>query len=104
PRGEAALAGEVLWPGGARLAERFFGGAFGELAPGAVADLVVLEWRPAVPPPAVRQGELALLWAEAPAAWVIVGGEVRLREGRLLGVDEPAVAARAREAAARLLG
>ena len=93
----------MLWPGGARLAGRFFDGAFGALAPGAVADLVILDWRPAVPLPAVPLGDLALLWAGAPAAWAIVGGEVRLREGRLLGVDEPAVAARARAAAARLV-
>ena len=88
----------------ARLAERFFGGTFGVISPGAVADLVVLEWRPAVPLPDVPLGDLALLWAGAPAAWTIVAGEVRLREGRLLGIDEPALAARARAAAARLLG
>jgi 5-methylthioadenosine/S-adenosylhomocysteine deaminase len=104
PRAAEDLAGQVLWPGAARLAGRFFGGTFGELAPGAVADLVVLDWRPAVPPPALPQGDLALLWAGAPAAWTIVGGEVRLREGRLLGVDEDVVAALARAAAARLLG
>jgi hypothetical protein len=33
-----------------------------------------------------------------------VDGEVRLREGRLLGGDEAEIAARAREAAAKLLG
>jgi len=103
PRAAEALTGDVLWPGGPRLAGRFFGGTFGVLEPGAVADLVILDWRPAVPLPALPQGELALLWAGAAAAWAIVGGEVRLREGRLLGVDEAEVAARAREAAARLL-
>jgi hypothetical protein len=56
-----------------------------------------------VPPPALPQGDLALLWAGAPAAWTIVGGEVRLREGRLLGVDEAALATRARAAVARLM-
>ena len=104
PRGAADLVGERLWPATARLAERFFGGTFGVISPGAVADLVVLEWRPAVPLPDVPLGDLALLWAGAPAAWTIVAGEVRLREGRLLGIDEPALAARARAAAARLLG
>ena len=103
PRAAEGLAADVLWPGGPRLAGRFFGGTFGAIEPGAVADLVVLDWRPAVPLPALAQGDLALLWAGAPAAWTIVGGEVRLREGRLLGVDEAEVAARAREAAAKLL-
>jgi len=104
PRAARDLVGQVLWPGAARLAGRFFGATFGELTPGAVADVVILDWRPAVPPPEVPLGDLALLWAGAPAAWAMVGGEVRLREGRLLGVDEDAVAARARAAAARLMG
>jgi hypothetical protein len=51
----------------------------------------------------VSQGDLALLWAGVPAAWVVVGGEVRLREGRVLGVDERQVGALARQAAAALL-
>ncbi len=103
PRAAEDLAGQVLWPFAARLAGRFFGATFGELSPGAAADLVILDWRPAVPPPDLPQGDLALLWAGAPAAWTIVNGEVRLREGRLLGVDEAALAARARAAAARLM-
>jgi cytosine/adenosine deaminase-related metal-dependent hydrolase len=103
PRAAGDLAGEVLWPGAARLVGRFFEATFGELTPGAVADLVILDWRPAVPPPALPLGDLALLWAGAPAAWAIVGGVVRLREGRLLGVDEAALAARARAAVARLM-
>lgn len=104
PRAAEDLAGQVLWPSTAQLAGRFFGATFGELAPGAAADVVILDWRPAVPPPDLPQGDLALLWAGAPAAWTIVDGEVRLREGRLLGVDESALAARARAAAARLMG
>ena len=103
PRAAGGPVAEVLWPGGPRLAGRFFGGVLGTIEPGAVADLVVLDWRPAVPLPPWPQGDLALLWAGAQAAWTIVGGEVRLREGQLLGVDEAEVAARAREAAALLL-
>ena len=103
PRAAQDLAGQVLWPGAARLASRFFGAPLGVLEPGAVADLVILDWRPAVPLPDLPQGDLALLWAGAQAAWTIVGGQVRLREGRLLGVDETALAARAQAAAERLL-
>jgi hypothetical protein len=64
---------------------------------------VILDWRPSAPLPDVPEGDLALLWAGAPAAWVIVDGAVRLREGRLLGGDEAEIAARAREGAAELL-
>ncbi len=97
------LVGRIAWPAAARLASSFFGDRIGTLEEGALADVVVLDWRPPVPLPDVPDGDLALLWAGAPAAWAIVGGEVRLREGRLLGADEAEIAARAREAAAALL-
>ena len=45
-----------------------------------------------------------MLWAGASAAWAIVDGQVRLREGSLLGGDEAQIAALAHEAAARVLG
>jgi cytosine/adenosine deaminase-related metal-dependent hydrolase len=96
------LVDRVAWPAAARLASTFFGEPLGVLEPGALADLVVLDWRPTVPLPDVPEGDLALLWAGAPAAWAIVDGEVRLREGRLLGGDERAIAEAAREAAAAL--
>ncbi len=67
------------------------------------ADLVVLEWRPPFPMPEASEGSSALLWAGSPAAWAVVDGVVRLREGRLLGGDEAEIAARAREEAARVL-
>ena len=57
-------------------------------------------------PPWSRRGGAEtrpLLWAGAPASWVIVAGEVRLREGVALGVDPVEVSARAVEAARRAL-
>jgi cytosine/adenosine deaminase-related metal-dependent hydrolase len=99
----AELLGHVVWPAGAALASRLFGDRVGAVEEGALADLVVLDWRPPLPLPEVPEGDLALLWAGAPAAWVIVDGKVRLREGRLLGADEAEISARAREAAARVL-
>ena len=97
------LLGHVLWPGGAAFASRLWGAPLGAIAPGALADLVVLEWRPPFPMPEASEGDSALLWAGAPAAWAIVDGAVRLREGRLLGGDEAEIAARAAEAAGRVL-
>ncbi len=98
----AGLVGRVAWPAAARLVSDLFGERLGVLEPGTLADLVVLDWRPPVPLPDVPEGDLAMLWAGAPAAWVVVDGEVRLREGRLLGGDEGAIAAAARDAAAAL--
>ena len=98
-----ALVSRVAWPAAARLASAAFGAPLGALEAGALADVVVLDWRPAVPVPALPDGDLVFLWAGASAAWVIVDGVVRIREGRLLGGDEGEIAALAREAAERLL-
>ena len=98
------LLGRVAWPAAARLASEWFDAPLGRLEPGALADVVVLDWRPTVPLPALPDGDLALLWAGAPAAWVIVDGVVRIREGRLLGADEAELAAKAREAAGAVRG
>ncbi|BDG10104.1 amidohydrolase family protein [Anaeromyxobacter paludicola] len=103
----ATASGDVvtkeIWPGGGHVASRLFGVGLGEIAPGAAADLVLLDWRPPAPLPDLLAGDLAMLHAGAPAAWAIVNGEVRLREGHLLGGDEREIAAKAREAAARVL-
>ena len=81
------------------LAARLFGGV-SALAPGGLADLVILDYRPldvGAPPQAALQQILA-----APVSWTIVGGRVVVREGKLLTADQAALDARARESAARL--
>ena len=75
----------------------------GAIEAGAAADLAILEWRPAGVVPEGRGGDAALLWAGAPAAWVVVAGVVRLREGVPLGVDVEEISARAVEAARQAL-
>ena len=87
------------------LAEEFFGIPMGHLVPGAAADLVIWDY---IPPTPLFGNNLPwhLMFAKiseglAPRT-VIVAGEVRLRDGRVVDIDEAEVAARAREAAARL--
>jgi hypothetical protein len=70
---------------------------------GAAADLAILEWRPAAVVPEGRGGDAAVLWSGASAAWVVVAGRVRLREGIPLGLDPEEISARAVEAARRAL-
>jgi cytosine/adenosine deaminase-related metal-dependent hydrolase len=94
---------ESAWPTGPALASQFLGVKLGSVQAGAAADLVILDWRPSAVEPEGRGGNAAALWAGAPAAWVIVAGEVRLREGVALGVDPVEVSARAVEAARRAL-
>ena len=97
------LLGHAVWPTAGLLAGQLFEDRLGALEPGALADLTLLDWRPAGAPVEGTDGDVAILWAGAPAAWVIVGGEVRLREGVPLRLDPAEVAARAREAASRTL-
>jgi 5-methylthioadenosine/S-adenosylhomocysteine deaminase len=94
---------ESAWPTGAALAGQLLGTRLGVIEEGAAADLAILEWRPSAVEPEGRGGNGAILWAGAPAAWTIVAGEVRLREGVAIGVDPEETSARAVEAARRAL-
>jgi cytosine/adenosine deaminase-related metal-dependent hydrolase len=94
---------EAAWPTGAALAGQLLGTRLGAIEAGAAADLVVLEWRPLGVEPEGKGGNAAVLWAGAPAAWTVVAGRVRLREGTPIGIDPAEVSARAVEAARRAL-
>ena len=94
---------QSAWPTGAALVGQLLGTRLGVVDAGAAADLVILEWRPSAVEPEGRGGNAAVLWAGAPASWVIVAGEVRMREGVVLGVDPVEVSAKAVEAARRAL-
>ena len=88
---------------GARWAARHFGEGLGTVAPGAPADLVLVDYRPATEFSTRTLHEH--LWAgllRAPVAGVMVAGEVVLDHGGMVAVDEGEVAARARECARRV--
>ena len=74
--------------------------AFGSIAPGQRADMVVIDlWSPFVMP--VHRLPSALVYNATPreVAHVIVDGRTRIRDGVLVGVDEREVLARAETAA-----
>jgi cytosine/adenosine deaminase-related metal-dependent hydrolase len=99
----AEFLADSVWPTGPTLAGQLLGVRLGVIEEGAAADLAILEWRPAAVVPEGRGGDAAVLWAGAPAAWVVVAGRVRLREGIPLGLDPEEISARAVEAARRAL-
>jgi cytosine/adenosine deaminase-related metal-dependent hydrolase len=108
-RREEDVATSMSWPldrlaEGARVAGEAFGEALlGSLQPGAPADAVVLRY-PAVTP--VDAETLAAHWlfglGSGSVRDVIVGGELVVRERRLVRVDADVVAAAARTAAVDL--
>jgi len=90
---------------GARWAENHFGRRLGAVAPGAPADLLLVDYRPATE--FSSETLLDHLWAgllRAPVSGVMVSGEILMDNGHLVSVDEREVSARARECARRVWG
>jgi len=87
------------------LAEKAFGRPFGKVAEGYAADLVVWNYLP--PTPLSAQNILShMLFANITEGlfpnYVLVAGEIRVKEGKVLGVDEEALLARAQKKAAEI--
>lgn len=96
PRVGFAEAGQLL-DNNRRIASRYFDKPLGVLASGAAADVIVVDYHP--PTPVSPQNVLGHLLFGLPAARVsmaMVGGQVRMRDGVVLGIDERKLAADAR--------
>jgi len=92
-----------LFVHGARWAADHFGEELGVLAPGAPADLIMLDYRPATEfSSRTLLQHLSTGLLRSSVSGVMVAGHVVLDNGVLVTVDEREVAARARECAARL--
>jgi len=92
-----------LFVNGPAWAGHFFGEALGTLTPGAPADLVLVDYRPATEFSVRTLPEH--LWAgllRAPVSGVMVSGEIVMDNGVLVTLDEREVAIRARECAKRV--
>ena len=92
-----------LFVHGARWAADHFGEELGVIAPGAPADLVMLDYRPATELSSrTLLQHLSTGLMRSSVSGVMVAGHVVMDNGVLVSVDEREVAARARECAARL--
>ena len=99
----AAMHYHRLFVNGAEWAARHFGDGLGRVAPGAPADLLLVDYRPATELSTRTLHEH--LWAgllRAPVSGAVVAGQIVMDGGALVSVDEAEVAARARECAKRL--
>jgi 5-methylthioadenosine/S-adenosylhomocysteine deaminase len=74
----------LLLGGGADLLSDLYGAPAGRVAPGALADLVLLEMLPVED---VWTRSVAAEVSRAPVGWTVVEGRVVLRDGQLLGTD-----------------
>jgi cytosine/adenosine deaminase-related metal-dependent hydrolase len=92
-----------LFVHGPRWASRFFGVGLGTITPGAPADLILVDYRPATEFTARTLPEH--LWAgllRAPVSSVLISGEIVMDNGIIVTVEERQISARARESAKRV--
>ena len=103
PRVAFVEACRMLTENNAAIATRMFGRPMGALAPGQLADVIVLDYDPPTPLAAENfLGHLVFGLPNARVTTVLVDGRERLRDGRVLGVDEREIAAKSREQAAAM--
>jgi putative selenium metabolism protein SsnA len=94
----------ALFANNPQIASRAFGLPLGELRPGCVGDMVVVDYDPPTPLGADNAfGHLVFGISQATVDTTIVGGRVLMENKRLaLNLDETRINARARELAAKL--
>lgn len=93
----------MLYGNNPLIAGELFGGVYGELRPGAQADVIVVDYMPPTP---LNEGNWSghLLFGVSGRAveTTVINGKVRMLRRELVGIDEEAVNARARELARAL--
>ncbi|HWI60476.1 MAG TPA: putative aminohydrolase SsnA [Symbiobacteriaceae bacterium] len=93
--------GRILLKANAELATGIFGRRVGALVPGAVADLLLLDYYPPTPVDAGNLPWHLQFGLSAPQVHTVwVGGRLAMQDRQIPGVDEAAVARRARDVAA----
>jgi cytosine/adenosine deaminase-related metal-dependent hydrolase len=97
---------QMAWNNNARIARTFFPGLgrrFGELAKGAPADVILVDYEPPTPLTAGNLPWHIIFGLDGTRVdTTIVGGRILMRNKKLLTLDEVAVMDRARELAGKL--
>ncbi len=91
---------EMLLQNNARIASKFFPKPVGVLAPGHLADVIVLDYDPPTAMTADNfAGHLMFGLGAATVRMTMVDGEIRMMDGDIIGADEGETAMRSRELA-----
>ncbi|WP_425806869.1 putative aminohydrolase SsnA [Desulfitobacterium sp. Sab5] len=94
---------QMLYNHNPRIAERLFSGKFGELAPGAWADVIIVDYIPFTPMNETNwSGHLLFGVSGRAVETTVIDGKVRMINRELLGIDEDRIYARSRELAQKL--
>lgn len=93
----------MLFRNNRELATGYFGKPLGKLAPGALADLIIIDYKPPTP---MHRGNIDshILFGVSGRAvdTTIINGKVVMQDRALIGIDEERITARARELAKRV--
>jgi cytosine/adenosine deaminase-related metal-dependent hydrolase len=93
----------MLFNENSRIASDCFGRSVGKLVPGAVADIIVVDYDPPTPMCDTNLNSHILFGVSGRSVeTTIIGGRIVMQDRRLLAVDEGEIMAKARRAAARL--
>jgi putative selenium metabolism protein SsnA len=93
----------MLFAENSRIASECFGHPVGKLIPGAVADVIVVDYDPPTPILASNIDSHILFGVSGRSVdTTIIGGRVAMQDRKLLAIDEAEIMAKARVAAARL--
>ena len=93
----------MLFAENARIASACFGRTVGQLIPGALADVIVVDYDPPTPMGAANIDSHILFGVSGRSAdTTIVGGQFAMQDRELTAIDEREIMAQARIAAARL--
>ena len=91
---------QMLYANNPQIASDLFGGTFGELTPGAWADVIVVDYNPPTPLNSGNwSGHLLFGVSGHQVETTVVNGKVRMLNRKLIDIDEEAVCARSRELA-----
>ncbi|MBI2264507.1 MAG: putative aminohydrolase SsnA [Armatimonadetes bacterium] len=94
---------QIAFANNAAIARRFFRHSVGEIAEGAPADLIFINYDPPTPLSTSNfMGHFLFGMAEGQVDTVFVGGKKLLQGGKLLHIDEEAMTRKSRELAGRL--
>jgi putative selenium metabolism protein SsnA len=103
PRAGWAEPPAMLFCQNADIASNCFGRTVGKLIPGACADVIVVDYDPPTPLTATNINSHLLFGVSGRSVrTTIIGGRIVMQDRELLGLDEAATLANAREASARL--
>jgi len=91
---------EMLYANNPQIAAGLFGGTFGELAEGAWADVIVVDYLPPTPMDANNwSGHLLFGVSGRAVQTTVINGHVRMLDRKLIDIDEETICARSRELA-----